>query len=138
MTWGRNSQIKGYSGDWGTLRKIVKCIYFLPQRYIFVDQIYKTKMVQYNQMISENQNEGEIAKLRWLRHIKGDSEIWNISSSNSQNQIFQTKMVWQWQCTCHGMYILGNFKNFTEFFLLIIHYLLSKSPSLSASFGLVY
>ena len=69
------------------------------------DQIYKTKMVQYNQMTSENQNEGEIAKSRQLRHVEGDSEIWNISSSNSQNQIFKTKMVQQWWCTCHTTHI---------------------------------
>ena len=53
-------------------------------------------------------------------------------------QIHKTKMVRQWQCTCHGKYIPDIFKIFAKFFLLITHYLLSKSPSLSASFGLVY
>ena len=44
-------------------------------------------------------------------------------------------MVRQWRCTCHGTCF---YKIFTKFFLLITHYLLSKSPSLFASFGLVY
>ena len=56
-------------------------------------------------MISENRNEGEIAKSRRLRRVEGDSEIRNISSSNSQNQFFETKMVRQWRCTCHGTYL---------------------------------
>ena len=31
-TRGRNSQIEGYGGGWGASRKIMKHIYFLPQR----------------------------------------------------------------------------------------------------------
>ena len=79
-----------------------------------------------------------MAKSRQLRHIKGNSEIWNISSSNSQNKIFKTKMVWQWWCTCHSTYIPDIFKKIANFFFLITHYLLVKSPSLSASCNLVF
>ena len=110
---------------------------FSPTEIYFCLWIHRTKFTKLIfksiQMISENRNEGEIAKSRWLRRIEGDSKIQNISSSNSQNQFFETKMVQQWQCTCHIFT-----KIFTKFFLLITHYLLSKSPSLFTSFGLVY
>ena len=82
---------------------------FSPTEIYFCLWIHRTKFTKpifkSIQMISENRNEGEIAKSRRLRRVEGDSEIWNISSSNSQNQIFETKMVRQWQCTCHSMYL---------------------------------